>query len=75
MKTKIKIKQGWNIFLFYFSFLLLFFYLILGFLFLFTNMWIDFLPKGRGLIGLFLVLFGILRFYIAYRRYKNKGNK
>ena len=75
MKTKTKLKQGWNILLFYFSFLLLFFYLILGFLFLFTTWWIDMLPKGRGLIGLFLVLFGLFRFYISYRRYKNKKDR
>jgi hypothetical protein len=30
------------------------------------------IPEGRDLIGLALLAFGILRFYVAYRRYRNK---
>jgi len=41
-------------------------------MFLFTDTWIDLLPKGRSVIGIVLILFGALRFYIAYRRYINK---
>lgn len=41
-------------------------------MFLFTDTWIDLLPKGRSIIGIVLILFGTLRFYIAYRRYINK---
>ena len=41
-------------------------------MFLFTDTWIDLLPKGRSIIGIVLVLFGSLRFYISYRRYINK---
>lgn len=41
-------------------------------MFLFTDTWIDLLPKGRSIIGIVLILFGALRFYIAYRRYINK---
>ena len=41
-------------------------------MFLFTDTWIDLLPKGRSIIGIVLILFGSLRFYIAYRRYINK---
>lgn len=60
---------------FYSSFLLLVFYIIVGSLFLFTEIWQDLLPKSRFVIGIILILFGILRFYIAYRRYINKKIK
>jgi cytochrome c biogenesis protein CcdA len=72
MSVKIKIKHSWNKLRFYLSFLLLAFYLTIGFLFLFTDTWIDLLPQGRSSIGIVLILFGTLRFYIAYRRYINK---
>lgn len=72
MGFKIKLKYSWNRLRFYLSFLLLGFYLTIGILFLFTDTWIDLLPKGRGIIGIVLILFGALRFYIAYRRYINK---
>lgn len=72
MSFKLKFNRSWNRLRFYLSFLLLAFYLTIGFLFLFTDTWIDLLPKGREIIGIILVLFGILRFYIAYRRYINK---
>jgi len=38
-------------------------------------MWIDMVPKGRDIIGGSLVAFGILRFYIAFRRFKTKREK
>ncbi|CAN5503389.1 hypothetical protein BH10BAC1_BH10BAC1_20440 [soil metagenome] len=72
MSFKIKLKYSWNRLRFYLSFLLLAFYLTIGYMFLFTNTWIDLLPKGRGIAGIALILFGSLRFYIAYRRYINK---
>lgn len=72
MNKKLKIMKAWNHARFYFTFLLLAFYFTISFLFLFTNTWIGFIPKGRGLIGLFLLVFGIVRFYVAYRRYKQK---
>jgi hypothetical protein len=72
MNSKIRLKRRWNKLRLYVSFLLLAFYLIVGFLFLFSDIWADLIPKGRVAIGLILVLFGGLRFYIAYRRYKNK---
>lgn len=72
MSFKIKLKHNWNKTRFYLSFLLLGFYLTIAFLFLFSDIWADLIPKGRALIGLILVLFGSLRFYVAYRRYKNK---
>lgn len=75
MTKKIKIKHGWNKLRFYLSFLLLTFYLIVGGIFLYTNVWIDFFPKGRAIIGGILILFGALRFYVAYRRYANKHSK
>lgn len=73
--TKIKVQQLWNSFRFFFSFFLLAFYLIVGGLFLFTDLWADLLPKGRFITGLVLTLFGLLRFYIAYRRYATKRAK
>lgn len=72
MSTKIKIKHKWNMLRFYLSFMLLSFYLTVSFLFLFTDMWGDLIPKGRTTIGLVLLLFGAFRFYVAYRRYKAK---
>ena len=73
MSSKIIFLRGWNKLRFYFSFLLLAFYLTLGFLFLFSETWVDMIPKGRAVIGLILVLFAALRFYVAYRRYKYKN--
>ncbi len=72
MSFRIKLKYSWNRLRFYLSFLLFAFYITIGVLFLFTDTWIDLLPKGRSVIGIVLVLFGCLRFYIAYRRYINK---
>jgi cytochrome c biogenesis protein CcdA len=69
------ITSVWNKLRFYLSFLLLFFYLIVGFLFLFSDIWASILPKGRDIVGLLLVLFGGFRFYVAYRRYKRKHLK
>ena len=57
----------------YSLYLLLGFYLVIGFLFLFTNIWGDLLPKGRFTIGIILILFGSLRFYVGYKRYQNKN--
>jgi hypothetical protein len=65
----------WNKLRFYFSFILLVFYLVVGGMFLFTDQWSDLLPKGRYITGLILTLFGILRFYVAYKRYANKRLK
>ena len=72
---KIKLLLGWNVFRFFFSFFLLAFYLIVGGLFLFTDIWADLLPKGRIITGIILTLFGLLRFYVAYKRYANKKVK
>ena len=66
-------KKNYNRIRFYLSFLLLAFYAVVGILFLFTDTWADLLPKSRFAIGIILILFGILRFYIAYRRYVNKN--
>ena len=70
-----KIKHIWNKILLYLSFLLFAFYLIIGLLLLFTETWSNFLEKGRILIGLAFILFGVLRLYVAYRRYKSKHKK
>ena len=72
MSVKIKIRHGWNKLRFYLSFVLLAFYLIIGCVFLFTDTWIDLLPNNRSVIGIALVIFGVLRFYIAYHRYSHK---
>lgn len=75
MSRMIKIRAFLNRARFYFSFLLLAFYLVVGFLFLFTEVWSDLLPKARFTIGIILVLFGVLRFYVSYRRFSGKKNK
>jgi cytochrome c biogenesis protein CcdA len=72
MSYKRKIRHSWNKLRFYLSFLLLAFYLCIGGTFLFTETWSDLIPKNRVLIGIVLILFGALRFYVAYRRYINK---
>jgi len=51
------------------------FYLVIAFLFLFTDTWGDLIPEKRGLIGLFLVAFAALRFYVSFKRYKGKKVK
>lgn len=75
MSAKIKMKHTWNMIRYNLSFMLLSFYLTVAFLFLFSDMWIDLIPKGRGIIGLVLLLFGMFRFYVAYRRYKSKKSR
>lgn len=72
MDFKITLKNIWNKLRLYLSFLLFVFYLVIGILFLFTDTWIHFLPEGRGIIGSVLISYGVLRLYIAYRRYKKK---
>ena len=72
MNFKIDIKHIWNKLRLYLSFLLFIFYLVIGILFLFTDTWADFLSGGREIIGMVLILFGIVRLYIAYRRYADK---
>lgn len=75
MSLKLKIKHLWNSLLLQLSFILLAFYLTVGALFLFSNIWADIVPKGREIIGSSLIVFGCLRFYLAYRRYKTKHEK
>lgn len=67
-----KIKHFWNKIRWYLSFLLFAFYLIIGFLLLFSDTWSSILIKGREIVGIALILYSILRFYIAYKRYKRK---
>jgi cytochrome c biogenesis protein CcdA len=68
-----KFRAAINKLRFYLGFLLLGFYLTVGFIFLFTTIWSDLLPKARFLIGILLILFGALRFYVGYVRYSNKN--
>ena len=75
MSIRFRIKQIWNGLLFQLSFFLLAFYLIMGLLFLFSDIWADIVPKRRDIIGITLLVFGSLRFYVAYRRYKIKHEK
>jgi uncharacterized membrane protein YidH (DUF202 family) len=75
MTTKILIKHSWNKIRYYLSFVLFGFYIVVGGMFLFSDIWADLLPKGRSIVGIILILFGVLRFYIAYRRYVNKHAK
>jgi uncharacterized membrane protein YidH (DUF202 family) len=73
MNLKIILKNIWNKLLLYLSFLLFAFYLTIGILFLFTDTWSGFLPKGKEIVGLVLIIFGILRLFVSYRRYINKS--
>lgn len=75
MSLRLKIKHIWNSLLLQLSFFLLVFYLTVGALFLFSDIWADIVPKGREIIGGALILFACLRFYTAYRRYKTKREK
>jgi len=72
MDLKIIIKHSWNKLRLSLSLLLFIFYLIIGILFLFTETWQSFLSQGRELIGIILILFSVLRLYVAYRRYSQK---
>ena len=72
MSHKIKIKHGINIFRYSISFLFVAFYLTIAFLFLFTDAWIDLIPEKRAVIGLILLGFAALRFYVSFRRYRGK---
>lgn len=73
--SKIKFKTSMNKLRYYLSYLLLGFYLVVGTIFLFSDVWADFIPAGRPLIGLLLILFGVFRFYVSYKRYLNKNLK
>lgn len=75
MSLKLRIKHFWNHFRLQLGFMLFAFYLYIGWLFLFTDEWIDFVPEYRSVIGGVLVLFGCLRFYQSYSRYKTKSEK
>jgi TRAP-type C4-dicarboxylate transport system permease small subunit len=75
MSLKLKIKHIWNHLLLQLSLILFAFYLTIGCLFLFTDNWIDFVPVGRNIIGGILVIFGCIRFYNSYRRYRTKHEK
>lgn len=70
-----RIQRSWNRLRFFFSFFLFAFYLLVSGVFLFTDIWADLLPKQRYIIGIILTLFGILRFFVAYKRYTKKNVK
>lgn len=73
MNKKIKFKTKMNKLRYYLSYMLFAFYLVIGSVFLFSDVWADFLPSGRYLTGIILILFGVLRFYISYKRYLRKN--
>ena len=75
MSVKIILKNLWNKLLLQFSLALFAFYLVIGFLFLFSDVWIEIIPDNRDVVGYILVGFGIVRFYISYSRYKKKHLK
>lgn len=72
MTKNIKFSLRWNQIRLFLSIFLLAFYIVVGGMFLFSETWNDLLPTGRYIIGSVLILFGILRFYIAYKRYVRK---
>lgn len=75
MTFKVILHIVWNKLRLYLNFLLLAFYLVVGCLFLFSDIWVNILPEGREIVGAVLVAFAALRFYVAYRRYKRKQDK
>lgn len=75
MSKKIKILSGWNAFRLVLGVLLLVFYLVVAFLFLFTDKWIDLIPDYRTLIGITILSFAAFRFYVSFYRYKTKRIK
>lgn len=75
MRFKVVLHIIWNKLRLYLSFLLLVFYLIVGCLFLFSDIWAGILPVGREIVGAVLLSFAALRFYVAYTRYKRKHLK
>jgi hypothetical protein len=72
MAERTKMKMVWNRLRLYVSVFLLAFYIVVGGVFIFSDTWTDLLPSGRYVIGIVLILFGILRFYVAYKRYMHK---
>lgn len=75
MNFKVILHIVWNKLRLYLSFFLLAFYLIVGCLFLFSDIWVNILPEGREIVGAVLLAFATLRFFVAYRRYKHKQDK
>jgi hypothetical protein len=72
MSKRIRVRHFWNHTRYYASYLLLALYIIVAFLFLFTNTWIDFIPSYRITIGVTFLVFSALRFYVAYTRFNRK---
>lgn len=75
MSKKIKILSGWNAFRLALGVLLLVFYLIVAYLFLFTDKWSDLIPEYRTFIGITILSFAAFRFYVSFYRYKIKRIK
>lgn len=75
MGFKVILHIIWNKLRLYLSFLLLVFYLIVGCLFLFSDIWAGILPVGREIVGAVLLSFAALRFYVSFRRYNRKQLK
>jgi hypothetical protein len=75
MSKNHRVSFVWNRLRLYASVFLLAFYTVVGGIFIFSDTWKDLLPNGRFAIGIVLILFGILRFYVAYRRYMSKDQK
>jgi hypothetical protein len=57
----------------YFSNLMIVFYLIAGIMLLFTKIAIEFFPSNRIGFGLFLVVYGLFRAYINYRKNQSES--
>lgn len=75
MSVMVKVKHFWNKVRYQLSFVLLAFYLTIGCLFMFSDLWINIIPSGRNVIGFGLVTFAVLRFYVSLTRYQSTHRK
>ena len=48
-------------------------YLLIGLSLIFTNVFIEIIPKNRPVYGSIVIIYAIFRFYMAMRIRKNKG--
>jgi hypothetical protein len=59
------------------GFVMVVFYMLVGLLFMFSNAFIQMVPKYRTAIGFFMFLYGLFRLWGNYKMYKasKKENK
>jgi hypothetical protein len=50
-------------------------YLLIGLSLIFTNVFIEIIPKNRPVYGSIVIIYAIFRFYMAMRLRKNRGSE